>query len=192
MTSQNIRRRLQGRLRGGIITLLCVMVLPAAPLPGAQAAGGTGVHMYGTLVAEPCIIPAGEDEIKLDFGTVVEKFLYQYARTASQPFSIHLAECDLSIGTTVRMTFLGTESTALPGLLAPDAGSSVRGIAIGIETPEAKTIRINKASDKFALRSGDNHIPFRAWVQGEPQAVSHKKITPGAFSATATLALEYE
>lgn len=192
MTSQSLRQHLRGRLRTGIITLLCVTVLPAAPLFGAQASGGTGVYMYGTLVAEPCIIPAGEENIKLDLGTVVDKFLYKYTRTASQPFSIHLAECDLSIGTTVRMTFLGTESTALPGLLAPDAGSSARGIAIGIETPEAKVIKVNKASDKFALRSGDNRIPFRAWVQGEPQAVSQQKITLGAFSATATFLLDYE
>lgn len=192
MTRQTIRHRLQGRLHAGVITLLCAQVLFAAPFASAGTTGDTQVEMHGTLVAEPCIIPAGEENIRLDFGTVVEKFLYQYTRTASQPFFIHLAECDLSIGTTVSMTFLGTESTALPGLLAPDAGSGARGIAIGIETPEAKTIKINKASDKFALRSGDNHIPFRAWVQGEPQAISRQKITPGAFSATATLALEYE
>ena len=192
MTRQTIRRRLHGSLRAGVITLLCATALPVALLSGARAAGGTGVHMHGTLVSEPCIIPAGEENITLNFGTVVEKFLYRYTRTASQPFSIHLAECDLSVGTTVRMTFLGTESTALPGLLAPDAGSRARGIAIGIETPEAKAVNINKVSDKFALRSGDNRIPFRAWVQGEPQAVSQQKITPGAFSATATFALEYE
>ncbi|WP_129544232.1 fimbrial protein [Serratia sp. 1D1416] len=192
MIRQTIRQRLQGRLRAGIIALLWAPVLAAGPFVSAQAAGGTYVHMYGALVSEPCVIPPGEDEITLGFGTVVEKFLYKYSRTPAQPFFIHLAECDLSLGSTVRMTFLGTESAALPGLLAMDAGSGAKGIAIGIETPEAKAVKINKASDKFALQAGDNRIPFRAWVQGEPQAITQQKITPGAFSATATFALEYE
>lgn len=192
MTRRTIWQRLQGRLHTGIITMLWVPVLLTSTFTGAQAAGGTGVSMHGTLVAEPCIIPLGEGEIRLDFGTVAEKFLYKHARTAAQPFSIHLADCDLSIGTTVKMTFLGTESTALQGLLAPDVGSNARGIAIGIETPDAKAVKINKASDRFTLRSGDNHIPFRAWIQGEPQAISQQKIKPGSVSATATFELQYE
>lgn len=190
MTYQTMMSHLHESLHAGMLALLFVLV--AAPFSDARADGKTLVYMHGTLVAEPCVIPPGEDEITLNFGTVVEKFLYKYTRTQPQSFSIHLADCDLSLGGTVRMTFLGKESAALPGFLAPDASSGARGIAVGIETPASKAVRVNKVSDKFPLQAGDNRIPFMAWIQGEPQAIAQQKIIPGAFSATATFELEYE
>ncbi|WP_440515058.1 fimbrial protein [Serratia sarumanii] len=158
----------------------------------SSAQAQPNVHLYGALVAEPCIIPPGEENIPLDFGTVIDKYLYINTRTLGQRFNLHLTECDLSLGKTVRVTFLGTENPRLPGLLALDAGSQAMRIAIGLETIEAKSLPINKASSAYKLRAGDNQIALKAYVQGEPQAISTKTIGRGAFTATATFKLDYE
>lgn len=160
----------------------------------AQAAdkADNNVHLYGALVAEPCVIPPGEEEIQLDFGTIVDKYLYLNTRTQGQPFEIHLTECDVTLGKTVKVTFLGAESSQLPGLLALDGGSEATGIAIGLETQMAKPLPINQASDNVELQDGNSTISLKAYVQGEPQAIADHNIGRGVMRATATFSLEYE
>ncbi|ROR60335.1 UNVERIFIED_ORG: type 1 fimbria pilin [Providencia alcalifaciens] len=170
-----------------VIFLLVILISPTSW--GGRA---DNLHLYGTLVAEPCVIPPGDDEIDLDFGTVIDKYLYLNKRTLGQPFSIHLAECDLSLGRTVRITFLGKENSMLPGLLAVDENSQAKGIAIGLETLQAKPIPINKTSNEYLLQEGDTIIAMKAYVQGEPDAISNKSIKRGLFSSTATFRLDYE
>lgn len=175
------------------VVRLLAYALTVATLPAVAAGeGGTDIHLYGALVAEACTIPEGEENIQLDFGVIVDRYLYLNTRTPGQPFVIHLADCDLTLGKTVKATFLGTESSALPGLLAVDAASEGRGIAIGMETMQAKPLKFNQASDKFPLQEGNTRIALKAYVQGEPEAIATRSIKRGPFSATATFSLEYE
>ncbi|CAM4154880.1 fimbrial protein [Serratia silvae] len=171
----------------GLVPLLAALV--AGP---AQATGKNNVRLYGALVAEPCVVQPGDEEITLDFGTVIDKYLYLNTRTLGQSFEIHLEECDLTLGKTVSVTFTGTESSALPGLLALDGRSEASGIAIGLETRSAKPLPLNKASDKLLLQEGSNIIALKAYVQGEPDAIRNHRIERGPFSAVATFHLEYE
>ncbi|OAH32766.1 fimbrial protein [Serratia marcescens] len=185
-----IRKRNRGRLAAWLI-------LPALAgslaLPTARAADDTpNMRLHGALVVEPCVIPPGEETIQLDFGAVEAKFLYLHTRTVGQAFNIHLTDCDPTIAKTVQVTFTGTESAALPGLLALDTASTATGIAIGLETPAAKSVPLNTATDKAELHKGDNEIALQAYVQGEPTAITDQGITEGAFSAVATFALTYE
>lgn len=153
------------------------------------------VHLYGALVAEPCVIPPGEENIPLDFGTLIDKYLYLNTRTLGHSFRIHLAQCDISVGKTVKVRFLGMENQVLPGLLAVDAGSQAKGIAIGLEAPRVKGTKplpVNALSGTYPLQAGDNFIVLKAYVQGEPQALANKTIGRGPFTATATFNLEYE
>ena len=172
---------------GGLVPLLAA--LTAGPVLSAEE---NNVRLYGVLVAEACVIPPGDEEIHLDFGTVIDKYLYLNGRTLGQPFSIHLVECDVSLGKTVKVTFIGTENPALPGLLAIDGGSGASGIAIGLETPQAKPLPLNQASDNFPLQDGNSTIALKAYVRGEPRAITDKSIARGAFTATVTFSLEYE
>lgn len=173
--------------------VMIFLFVPLLLVHAAQAADDeNNVHFYGALAAEPCVIPPGQEEIQLDFGTIVDKYLYQNTRTLGQPFEIRLTECDLTLTKTVSVMFLGTESIALPGLLAVDSGSGATGIAIGLETQAAKQLPLNKASDSYQLQNGSNTISLKAYVQGEPQAIANKTIGRGAFSAVATFRLEYE
>nr|ALG88628.1 Fimbria A protein precursor [Pectobacterium carotovorum] len=180
-----------GHPRTQAAALLLVQTLIAVPLP-TLAAGDNNVYLHGALVAEPCVVPPGDEEIPLDFGTIIDKYLYLNSRTLGQSFEIHLEECDLTLGKTVSVTFSGTESSALPGLLAIDGSSAATGIAIGLETPSAKPLPLNQASYKSLLQAGSNIIALKAYVQGEPDALRDQSIERGPFSAVATFHLEYE
>lgn len=180
-----------GHPRTRAVALLLAQALMVVPLP-TLAAGENNVYLHGALVAEPCVIPPGDEEIQLDFGTIIDKYLYLNTRTPGQAFEIHLEECDLTLGKTVSVTFTGTENSALPGLLALDGGSAATGIAIGLETPSAQPLPLNKASDKLLLQAGSNRIALKAYVQGEPDALRNQGIERGPFSAVATFNLDYE
>lgn len=103
-----------------ILRSLCATVALLALSQGVQA---VKMRLHGTLVAEPCIIPPGEETIQLDFGTVIDKHLYHNQRTSSREFKLHLSNCDQTLGKSVQVTFTGVENPALPGLLALDASS---------------------------------------------------------------------
>ncbi|QJU42571.1 fimbrial protein [Serratia marcescens] len=159
---------------------------------GHPVQAANNVRLHGVLVAEPCVIPPGDEEIELDFGTIIDKYLYLNTRTLGQKFEIRLAECDISLGKTVAVTLVGTESLALPGLLVINAGSQAKGIALGLETPAGKKLPINKAGEKYSLQTGSNVIALQAYVQGEPGALTNRTIERGSFSAVATFNLTYE
>ncbi|CAI1000446.1 Fimbrial adapter papK precursor [Serratia fonticola] len=165
------------------LSLLCSFAVQSAD----------NLHFRGALVAEPCVIPPGEENIQLDFGTVIDKYLYLNQRTRGQQFAIHLAECDLTLGSTgVRITFRGNENLSLPGLLALDAASQASGIAIGIEAADGKPLPLNHAGHQYPLAKGSNLMVFKAYVEGEPEALANKTIQRGPFNAVATFSLDYE
>ncbi|CAI0775086.1 Fimbria A protein precursor [Serratia entomophila] len=177
------------RIKNVTCALLLLGVSAHAP---AAAPPSVNISYTGNLVTDPCTILPGDEEIQLDFGTVIDKYLYLNSRTLGQPFEIRLAECDLELGKTVKVTFTGTENTALPGLLAIDAASEATGIAIGLETLEAKPLWLNKESGDYPLQAGNSRIALKAYVRGEPKAITDKTIGRGPFSAVATFNLEYE
>ena len=150
------------------------------------------VRLHGALVAEPCVIAPGDEDVKLDFGTVIDKYLYTNVRTHGQAFDIHLTECDLSLGKMVKVTFKGEENPSLGGLLAIDGGSQASGIAIGMETRDGQALPLNKFSGGQQLSSGSNTLTVLAYVRGEPEAIANRTIQRGPFSAIATFSLEYE
>lgn len=152
------------------------------------------VQFDGTLVEDACEVYPGDENIELDFGTVIDKFLYLNVRTQSQSFTIRLINCDLVLGREVKVTFTGTESVTLPGLLAINPGSLASGIAIGLETEDGIPIELNKSRDYIQqLHTGDgNNLNLKAYVQGEPNALLTKTIERGSFEATTTFMLEYE
>lgn len=165
-------------------------ILTLMPCISAQAV--SNLHFHGALVSEPCVLAPQDENILLDFGTVLDKYLYINTRTRGKIFVLHLLECDSNIGNSMKITFMGTESNALPGLVALDSASQAAGIAIGIETPDGKPLPLNHPSNAYTLLDGSNMIALHAYVQGEPDALSNKTITRGPFSVMVTFGLEYE
>lgn len=174
----------------------CGQQLNAVLIAGVLAFSGQvqadNVRLHGALVAEPCVIAPGDENVRLDFGTVIDKYLYANERTHGQAFDIRLGECDLSLGKTVKVTFSGTENLRLKGLLAIDGGSKASGIAIGMETQGGQPLPLNKAGEGYRLVAGNNTLTVLAYVQGEPEAIAQRRIVRGPFSAIATFRLEYE
>lgn len=172
--------------------VLSVFLFPFG-LVSASHAGETTVRLRGTLAAEACLIAPEDKSLEVDFGTIVDKALYQYQRWISQTFTIHLINCDVQLGNYVQVTFKGDESTALPGMLA--VSPAEMGIAIGIETTAGQKILINRddASGTYvqSISNGTSTLAFRGWVQGEPQSLSDKTVQKGAFNAVATFELAY-
>ena len=150
------------------------------------------LKLHGFLVEEPCIIKPGDEAILLDFGNVPDKNLYAYGRTTSEAFSINLIECDTSIGNSVNITFSGTPSIPLPGYLALQDSSSASGFAIGIEDDAGLLLPINEIGEKLPLSDGATQLKFKAYLKGEPSAISQQQIKRGPFNAIATFKLDYE
>lgn len=150
------------------------------------------LRFSGQLVAQPCIIDEGNESRELNFDTVIEKFLYIHGRSNSRSFSLLLSECDLSVGKTVRISFDGVRSLALPNLLAVTEGGETSGIAIGLETSDGSPLPLGKETSDYQLKAGSNEIFFKAYVQAEPEAINNKNIVLGPFKAVATFYLEYE
>ncbi|HCM63138.1 MAG TPA: fimbrial protein [Morganella sp. (in: Bacteria)] len=155
-----------------------------------SAAHSTDVEIKGNLVFEPCTLSAKSESISLPFGTIVRNYFYTADRTPSEPFSIELENCDTGIGNEAFVTFRGTESSALPGLLVPDNGT-LPGLAVGIETPEGKPLPLNKTSPAYALSEGTTTLNFQGYVQAEPDAIRDKTLVTGDLSATATFEITY-
>ena len=174
--------------RGIAAGLFACSLLNLAPV--AHAADGENVRLYGTLVAEPCVLQPGDENIAIDFGKIIDKYIYINGRSPSQPFQLHLLECDLSIGKQVSVTFKGNESEALPGLLAVTPMSS--GIAIGIENQQKINQPINTTGENVNLSKGSNTLNFSAYVQGEADAITKKSIVRGVFNAVATFVIAYQ
>jgi len=176
-----------------VMRFLPALLASALMLNGAKAADNEdNVHFSGALVAEPCTLPDSETNITLDFGSVIIKSLYQYQRTQSQPFTIHLEACDPSLMKTVSVTFNGTVDDELNSLLALDPTSAAKGVAIGLELPDGSPLAINKAAPYQQLTAGNNALTFNAYVQIKPQALSMKAVTPGDFTAISTFTLAYQ
>jgi len=144
----------------------------------------------GTLVSEPCELDPTTTDLTVDFQSVIEKSLYSDTRTTSIPFTIRLINCDVSLSSLVTLTFKGTESSKLPGFLATTGAAT--GIAVGMEQLDGTLLPFNKPTPAVSLTSGVNSITLNAFVEGEPDAIDGKSITPGTFSASATFEMSYE
>jgi type 1 fimbria pilin len=153
-------------------------------------AKGDNLHFSGKLVNDPCVLDPETEEVNIDFGAIVDKYLYENNRTPSEPFVIRLMECDISIGKTANLTFSGKENHELPGLLALAEGA-VTGVAIGMELDDNTPLPFNKPTPAFELINGNTEINLKSFVQGEPSAIKNHDIGRGVFNATATFMVEY-
>lgn len=143
-------------------------------------------NISGNIVEQGCDLEEASGDIQVNFGKVVNQYLYQNTRTPAMPFVLNLVNC--KEGTPVELRFSGTASTALPGML--DAGKA--GLVIGLETSRGGAIPINAKVGAFVMKEGNNPIALQAYLQASPAAVQTRSIRPGEFYATATFTVQYE
>lgn len=176
-------QRYTSSVRGaGAALFLCT----AAALP-VQAADN--VHFSGSLVASACILTLqGTDVATVDFAQLDAADFVPSGQSTRKPLTFELTECDSALSNGVKVTFDGVEAPEASGILTLDSGSMASGIGIGIETLAGTPVAINNADGAtFTLNTGNNTLHLNAWVQ----RLVGKDLTPGTFTATATVTFEY-
>lgn len=148
----------------------------------------------GELVRQPCVIQPGDEIITLNFGTLIDKYIYLHERTDSKSIFLHLINCDTTLAKTVHISFSGTPSPSpdLTGYLAVLIAGQSSGLAIGLENAaDGKLIALN---DQFSvsLNSGSSTLEFKAFIIGEPQAIAQQTIKRGEINATMSFSLTYD
>ncbi|MBG5898547.1 type 1 fimbrial protein [Providencia stuartii] len=143
------------------------------------------------VIGEPCDVDLDSENITVDFGTIVDKYLYINTKSHIEPFTINLINCDVEDGEGVKVSFVGQENMNLPGMLAVDSGSMASNIGIAILDKNNLLIPINSETSIYMLKNGDNSFPFKGYVQAEPDAIKNKNIELGSFTATASFILNY-
>lgn len=180
---------LSGCYAGALLLMMTLTDYAAAGSSGLKVASDN-LKFDGTLVADPCELDPATTDITLDFGTVIDTYLYLNTRTHAQPFTLRLLECDLTLGNEVEVTFKGTESKELPGFLSA-GNSAASGIAFGLESQGGTPLPLNKTVPAFTLTSGTNELVLHAYVVGEPSALATHTLRRGAFEALMTFELNY-
>jgi P pilus assembly protein, pilin FimA len=169
-----------------IVLMLCNLCLMRSALCADEF---ENVKFHGTLVAEPCVVLPDSENISINFGNIVDKYLYTNKRTGGERFDIVLSECDISIANTVKIIFTGNENNNLPGFLAIDDDM---GVAVGIESLEGKLLPVNQPGSEIMLTNGMNRLQMRAYIQGEAEALQNRTIKLGVFNTIATFNFIYE
>lgn len=146
----------------------------------------------GVLVEAPCSLRVGDDNVILNFGSVVNKYLYENKRTKGEIFTIHLDDCDIKSVKGVNVTFLGNESSTVPGALSLDSTSTALGIVVGIETLNGNIIPVNTKSPITPITQTDTSLSYIGFLQAEPYALANNSIVEGAFTSSATFLLDYQ
>lgn len=155
----------------------------------AGSARADNLLFDGNLVAGTCTLDPDSTGIAVEFGSVVNKYLYLNTRTIGYPFAIHLVDCDTTVSDTAEVTFTGTEDDELPGLLS--ITGSAGGVAVGLELPDGTPVPLNRPSPGFTLVQGSNLLQMAGYVEVKPTAQASKGIVEGDFTAVATFEMSY-
>ncbi len=181
MKTHHYIRGIAALLAGGLV------VTSAA----VMAESSTRINYSGTLIALPCTIVPGMENLYVDMGITATKSLYRFNRTAGKVIEFYLEDCDTSLGNAVTATFTGPMTSE--GLLQFTPSSEAKGAGIGLEYLDGRPIPINDGNVyKVPIRDGDMTIRMKAYVQGEANALANKTLVPGEFNAVLTYTMSYE
>jgi len=175
-------------LWGFFVVAASTLLLTATP---AYADNNATINYSGTLVALPCTVPPGTENLYVDMGVIPTKSLYRFKRTAAKLVEFELKDCDTDLGNSISIYFSGPMTG--DGLLQFSSGSQAKGAGIGLEYLNGTPININNVEPyKVSIRDGDMTVRMKAFVQGEQEALAGKTIQPGAFTAVLTYIMSYE
>lgn len=168
------------------VSLTALTLLLCALSGTPRAVADTDVIFNGTLVADPCEVHIDSEDQIVDFRNIPSKTFIEYHRSEPERFSIRLTECDLSLGETVKVTFVGAEDGRQTGLFA--VTGTAQGLAIAIEDEGGSPVLPNVPLRPAALTAGDTYLNFRAFVS----APVHSQLQDGDFECVTTFLLEYD
>lgn len=158
----------------------------------------TDAVFHGELVEDPCIIDPSGSDLDVDLQRRESAFFYNHPVdpvTTPIPFKLTLADCDLTLGKTVKITLTGDPDLDEPGLLK--IKGTAKGIAIGLDSTQDGTITampVNQQATSYQLKGNGvkNVLTFQAYLKGKKDAIENKTIEEGDYSAMIQFGLEYE
>lgn len=179
-----------------LIALMVLICTLSATTP-AQAIGeliGGDLNFKGTVMAHGCSIVPSSKNITVDFSQISTHTLYMEGKSQPKAFVIELKDCSTAVFDSVTVTFSGTENANMSDRLAitPLAPHSASGIGIGFEESNGTAILLNTPTTAVAISDATMQLNFKAFVEGEPDALSNKTLQTGAFQATANYTLNYQ
>lgn len=174
--------------------VLIFSVSMTAPVYAIGDLIGGDINFKGTVVAQGCSIVPSSKNILVDFKEISTDILYQGGRSSPQQFVIELQNCNTKVLNSVTVTFSGLENNNLPGRLAitPLSTGSASGIGIGFEENNGTAILLNKPTTAVVISDSKMQLNFKAFVEGEPDALSNRTLQAGVFRATANYTLNYQ
>lgn len=143
--------------------------------------------MHGTLVSQSCNLDLGDENQEIKFGSIVNTYLYEHRRSQVRKIEFHIKDCNINTIKSANISFSGTESNSLPGLLSV---VGVDGIAIGIEDLAGNIVKINGVGQRWQINQQESTLSVNSYVQANPSGTEN--ITPGSFSAVATFNIKYQ
>lgn len=175
-----------------------LMLCPALAAMAATRAGddlellGNTVHLHGRIIDQPCVISPESADQSVDMGVVDVRELYSAGTGAQVPFVIRLTNCKPGIFRMAKVTFSGAADQQMSGALAFSAGSA-KGAGIRLYDATQTQLDLGTASRGYVLGgSTENELLFSARVEGHPDAIAAKSITPGDYTAVANFIVSYE
>lgn len=157
----------------------------------SHADSSAQIKYSGSLIALPCTIEPGMDNLYIDMGITDTRTFYTSTRTEGREINFKLKDCSTALGNSIVSTFDGVTNTE--GLLVFAAGSTAKGVAIGLEYVDGRPIDIDKnKSYSVPLKDGDMVVRLQAYLKGESAALENRTIVPGTFNAVLTYTLSYE
>ena len=167
-----------------VLAWAALMLLALTATPNAYA--DTDVNFSGILVADPCELQVDSENQTIDFGNVPSKTFITSPRSEPERFSLRLSGCDLSLGETVTVIFMGAEDFAQPGLFA--VTGTAGGIAIAVEDLSGTPVVPNIPMRPAALSTGNISLNFQAFIS----APDFSRVQEGDFECVTTFLLEYD
>ncbi|EOU9591028.1 fimbrial protein [Klebsiella aerogenes] len=146
----------------------------------------TEIKFSGELVSQPCRIAADNEEQSVEFGDLILKGLIAQHRSPPARFVIRLKECNLALGSQVKVTFQGESDARNPGAFA--VTGDVSGVAIVINDWNGIHVKPNTPAEPVQLTEGNTQLDWLAYVQVTDASL----LNEGAFSAIVTFAVNYE
>jgi len=167
--------------------LAAAMTLSTISMAHAANQGAGTVTFKGSIIDAPCSIDPGTIDQTIKLGDIASGQLKNRGKSTPQDILIKLIGCDVTTAKNVTTTFTGTESEAVPGLLAMKG--SARGASIAINDLDGKLLPLSTASKSLKIEDGQATLRCSAHLQGDGASAA---ITPGEFNSVADFTLAYQ
>lgn len=180
-------------MRQLIASMVLICLLPAAtPAYSNGELTGGDLIFKGTVVAHGCSIVPSSKNIVVEFDKISLRTLYAEGKSQPKAFVIELQDCSTDVFNSVTVTFSGTENSNMSDRLAITPSSTASGIGIGFEESNGTAILLDTPTTAVAISNANMQLNFKAFVEGEPNALSNKILQAGNFKATAYYTLNYQ